>query len=140
MLDASPDQKPDLTQRWLTPRERQVLRLLLQGLANKEIGRALGIGSRTIEIHVSALMRKFDVNSRSRLIVQQLIRRREWEIDMADSIEPIADGVVAIIGKAPSEELLEQIRHRIGPGEAAVVVSKQAAEAYLAKKKAVENG
>ncbi len=38
----------------LTPREEEVLRLLGQGLANKQIARRLGIGERTVKAHLTA--------------------------------------------------------------------------------------
>ena len=49
----------------LTAREQQVLALVAAGLANKEIGRELGISTRTVEKHVEALLRKTARRSRS---------------------------------------------------------------------------
>lgn len=42
----------------LTPRERDVLQLVLEGLHNKNIANALGISMRTVENHRAAIMRK----------------------------------------------------------------------------------
>ena len=42
----------------LTERERDVLKLAIQGYANKEIARHLGISHRTVEIHKSKIMHK----------------------------------------------------------------------------------
>jgi len=49
----------------LTPRERDVLRGLVNGLPNKTIGYDLGISPRTVEIHRAHLMTKLSVRSLS---------------------------------------------------------------------------
>jgi DNA-binding NarL/FixJ family response regulator len=49
----------------LTERETDVLRLLATGLANKEIARELGIGEKTVKTHVSAVLLKLNVRSRT---------------------------------------------------------------------------
>lgn len=48
----------------LTEREREVLRLIALGKANKEIAFALGIAERTVEFHVSNLLDKLGLTSR----------------------------------------------------------------------------
>jgi len=47
----------------LSPREREVLKCIAQGLANKEIGALLGISTRTVEAHRQALMKKLDIHT-----------------------------------------------------------------------------
>lgn len=42
----------------LTPREEQVLGLLLAGHSNKSVGQVLGISPRTVEVHRSRVMLK----------------------------------------------------------------------------------
>ena len=49
----------------LTPRETEVLRLLARGLSNKEIGTALVIGEKTVKTHVSSILSKLSVPSRT---------------------------------------------------------------------------
>jgi DNA-binding NarL/FixJ family response regulator len=49
----------------LTPRQAQVLGLLAQGQANKEIAAALRCSVRTVEVHVTAVLIKLDVDSRA---------------------------------------------------------------------------
>jgi DNA-binding NarL/FixJ family response regulator len=49
----------------LTPRERDVLRLLADGLGDRDIAAALTISRRTVETHVSSILRKLDVPNRA---------------------------------------------------------------------------
>lgn len=49
----------------LTERETDVLRLLAQGRANKEVARSLGIGEKTVKTHVSNILAKLGVQSRT---------------------------------------------------------------------------
>lgn len=49
----------------LTPRQRQVLDLLIAGKSNKEIARALQLSDGTIKVHMAALFKNLGVNSRS---------------------------------------------------------------------------
>jgi DNA-binding NarL/FixJ family response regulator len=56
---------PELDQ--LTPREREVLRHIARGYMYKEIARTLGISTKTVEAHVSAVLRKLQLSSRHEL-------------------------------------------------------------------------
>jgi two-component system response regulator FixJ len=47
----------------LTPREREVLEGMLAGRSSREIGGAIGIGVRTVEMHRANVMRKLDTDS-----------------------------------------------------------------------------
>ena len=60
-----PSIDPELDQ--LTPREREVLRYIARGYAYKEIGRALHISVKTVETHVSAVLRKLQLSNRYEL-------------------------------------------------------------------------
>jgi len=62
---AEPMADPDLDQ--LTPREREVLRLLARGYAYKEIARELFISIKTVETHASNVLRKLQMSSRHQL-------------------------------------------------------------------------
>ncbi len=56
----------------LTPRQRQVLELLARGQPNATIAALLAVSSRTIELHVSALLARGGVESRSALLARVL--------------------------------------------------------------------
>ena len=51
----------------LTPREREVLQLIARGYLYKEIGARLHISAKTVEAHVSAVLRKLQLSSRYEL-------------------------------------------------------------------------
>jgi DNA-binding NarL/FixJ family response regulator len=52
----------------LTDREKEVLALLSDGLSNVQIGNQLHLSARTIEKHVSSLLRKTETNNRAELV------------------------------------------------------------------------
>jgi DNA-binding NarL/FixJ family response regulator len=60
-----PSFDPELDQ--LTAREREVLRLIAQGYTYKEIARELYISVKTVESHVSSVLRKLQLSSRHQL-------------------------------------------------------------------------
>jgi DNA-binding NarL/FixJ family response regulator len=56
---------PELDQ--LSPRERQVLRLIARGYTYKEVARDLTISTKTVESHVSSVLRKLQLSTRHEL-------------------------------------------------------------------------
>ena len=56
----------------LTPREREVLRLMAQGRANKEIGALLGISVGTAKTHLRHIFRKLQVSDRTGAVLTAL--------------------------------------------------------------------
>jgi DNA-binding NarL/FixJ family response regulator len=62
---AAPGADPELDQ--LTAREREVLRHIARGYLYKEIAQRLGISVKTVEAHVSAVLRKLQLSSRHEL-------------------------------------------------------------------------
>lgn len=54
----------------LTPREADVLQLLLQGQTNKFIARRLGMHESTVKTHLSNLIRKFEVKNRTGVVLR----------------------------------------------------------------------
>jgi len=70
VLDAFSNEPPPATDpelEQLTPREREVLRLIARGYAYKEVARDLGISVKTVETHVSSVLRKLQLSSRHQL-------------------------------------------------------------------------
>jgi DNA-binding CsgD family transcriptional regulator len=64
-LEPSPHRPDERTLSGLTDRETEVLRLVAQGLPDREIAAALFISPRTVQNHVQSIYRKIDVSSRS---------------------------------------------------------------------------
>ncbi|MDA8284301.1 MAG: response regulator transcription factor [Actinomycetota bacterium] len=62
---AAPPVDPELDQ--LSAREREVLRLIARGYTYKEVARELSISSKTVESHVSAVLRKLQLSTRHQL-------------------------------------------------------------------------
>lgn len=56
----------------LSPREREVLQLLAQGLTNREIARILTVSASTIKIHVEHILAKLDVSDRTQAAVRAI--------------------------------------------------------------------
>lgn len=54
----------------LTAREMDVLQLMAEGAANKEIARSLGISENTVKYHVNAILGKLDAQSRTEAVVR----------------------------------------------------------------------
>ena len=70
VLDAFADVAPaaaDPDRDQLTPREREVLRLIARGYAYKEVARRLNLSVKTVETHVSSVLRKLQLSSRHEL-------------------------------------------------------------------------
>ncbi len=52
----------------LTEREREVLRLVADGLPTKQIARSLSISERTVKFHVNSILRKLDADNRAQAV------------------------------------------------------------------------
>lgn len=59
------DESPDGQ---LTPRQREVLQLIAEGLSTKEIARRLGLSIKTVETHRSQLMKQLDIHEVAGLV------------------------------------------------------------------------
>jgi DNA-binding NarL/FixJ family response regulator len=54
----------------LTPQQVRVLQMLRQGLLNKQIAYDLGVGETTVKAHVSEILRKLKVSSRTQAVIE----------------------------------------------------------------------
>ena len=59
--------------RTLTPRQKEILRLVAQGLTNREVADHLDISVRTVEVHRFNLMRRLKVRNVAQLLRQALL-------------------------------------------------------------------
>ncbi len=61
----------------VTPREHEVLQLVLLGYTNKDIAQQLGISDYTARDHVSALLKKNEVKNRAQLLALHVAAPRK---------------------------------------------------------------
>ena len=61
----------------LTPQQFRVLRMLSEGKLNKQIAFELNVGETTVKAHVSAILRKLKVYSRTQVV----IKMRDVQLD-----------------------------------------------------------
>lgn len=61
----------------LSPREREVLALMVRGKSNKEIATALGITEATVKCHVSVILLRLEVTDRTQAVIAALQRGLE---------------------------------------------------------------
>ena len=91
MLPAAPSPAPLAPETSsLSPRQWEVLRLVVQGCSNKQIARTLGLAQGTVKIHVAVLFQKLGVTGRTaaavvgaRLLAQQDHLRTSRNRDVA---------------------------------------------------------
>ncbi len=75
----SADQQPRLAT--LTPREKEVLKMLAEGNSVKEVASLLNLSVKTVEAHKFNLMRKLDIHNKAQL-VQYAIQKKIIKIPM----------------------------------------------------------
>lgn len=70
--EGSATREPDLAARVasLTRQQLRVLQMVRQGMLNKQIAHELGVGETTIKAHVSEIMRKLNVVSRTQAVIE----------------------------------------------------------------------
>ena len=84
--DLANSQEPGAGQPELSDRQRDVLRLLIEGKPNKLISRALGLTDATVKTHLQVLYRKLGVESRT----QAVLAAARWRINLLPPPAPPA--------------------------------------------------
>ena len=74
-----------------TPRECEVLQLVLLGYTNKDIAQQLGISDYTARDHVSALLKKNEVKNRAQLLALHVASRKKKQPHPLHLTDCIAD-------------------------------------------------
>ena len=87
-LAAAGDKKSDLAQRLqtLTPKQLSVLKMLRQGRLNKQIAHELQIEETTVKAHVSEILRKLNVSSRTQAVIEA--QKIDFDTVMVDPAGP----------------------------------------------------
>lgn len=106
----------------VTPREREVLRLVVEGRANKRIAEEMSIGEQAVKAHISRLFLKFRVESRAGLAVAAMsdeidrrsVAARELERLAAeehrDAVKARAKLLQSLIGRDPAVVIDDRAR------------------------------
>ncbi|WGX97364.1 LuxR family transcriptional regulator [Nocardioides sp. L-11A] len=68
----------------LSPREREVFRLLLEGVARAEIAERLGVSINTVKTQIRSLYAKLGVSSRGEVLQKVALMPPEWTYDVPD--------------------------------------------------------
>ena len=75
----------------LSPREKEILKYIAEGNANKRIASAMGVGEQTIKNYIASIMRKLNANDRTHAVV--LAMQQGWL-----SLEEISD--LPVVGES----------------------------------------
>jgi two-component system, NarL family, response regulator YdfI len=67
-MPSGEEPETDLSDHILTPREIEVLRMMADGLGNKEIASRLGISDHTVKFHISSMFAKLGASSRTEAV------------------------------------------------------------------------
>jgi DNA-binding NarL/FixJ family response regulator len=102
----------------LSPRERSILRCLIEGDSNKCIARKIDIAEATVKAHVQAILRKIRVRSRTQAAIWGMNNRSQTRPENTNSLPIAPDGnkppagsvdMIAQIKKVKSLALLQVI-------------------------------
>jgi two-component system nitrate/nitrite response regulator NarL len=91
----------------LSPRERSILRCLIEGDSNKCIARKIDIAEATVKAHVQAILRKIRVRSRTQAAIWGMNNRSQTRPDNNDFLPVTSDGNKPLVG---SVEVFPEIK------------------------------
>jgi two-component system response regulator NreC len=69
------EQHVSLRRSALTPREREVVKMIAEGNSAREIAGLLGLSVKTVEAHRFNLMRKLDIHNRAQLVTYAIQKK-----------------------------------------------------------------
>lgn len=104
----------------LSNREREVVKLLLEGKSNKQIASALHITDNTVEFHLKNIYSKVQVNSRTELIIKlgnSVVADKEGIVENGDRLNlwnwltPLREAVSRICKELKMENVLNSTAH-----------------------------
>jgi DNA-binding NarL/FixJ family response regulator len=89
--DADASRDSDLASRVasLTRQQLRVLQMVRQGMLNKQIAHELSVGETTVKAHVSEIMRKLNVVSRTQAVIE--VARLDFDAILAAAKDPEKD-------------------------------------------------
>ncbi|PSO16094.1 LuxR C-terminal-related transcriptional regulator [Bradyrhizobium sp. MOS003] len=97
----------------LTPRERQIVRLVSEGMSNKEIARRLDVSHGTIKVHLHNIFQKLEITNRTVLATISWLQRTS-----GFSALVLAFLAFAIADELKASEANDNFAHDDGPGQA----------------------
>jgi DNA-binding NarL/FixJ family response regulator len=91
LAEGGPSREADLAARVasLTRQQLRVLQMVRQGMLNKQIAHELGVGETTIKAHVSEIMRKLNVVSRTQAVIE--VSRLDYDSILTNAAAKEAD-------------------------------------------------
>ncbi|MBR0928603.1 response regulator [Bradyrhizobium diazoefficiens] len=96
----------------LTPRERQIVRLVSEGMSNKEIARRLDVSQGTVKVHLHNIFQKLEITNRTVLATISWLQRTSGFAALA-----LAFLAFAILDELKASEAKDDFAHDEGHGQ-----------------------
>src|SRR3546814_11480173 len=77
----------------LTKRQLQVYKYLGQGMSNAQVAESLGLSEHTVRVHVSAIVKRLNLDSRTQAAIRAAAQVRALEIGRASCRERVCTSV-----------------------------------------------